>query len=98
MTQNKPREIDINEYFNDIQSDVTIDMLKKNQQIGSITPVECDKHDIKACVVTYMNIPYVFCVNPISWANTQYYISDKMYANDDKEQTNPFKVFLGIKD
>lgn len=98
MSTEDVRRIDIDEYFKEFQSTVTLDMLKKNQRIGSITPGECDKHEIKACVVTYMNIPDVFCVNPISWANTEYYISDKMYANDDKEQTIPFKVFLGIKD
>ena len=94
----EPQTIDIDDYFKECASSITLDMLAKNSVKGNITPDECDKHKIDACVVSYMNTPDVLCINPISWAHTRYYISDVMYSKDDIDKITPFKVFLGVED
>jgi hypothetical protein len=94
----EPQTIDIDDYFKDCASSITLDMLTKNPVTGSITPHECSKYKIRACVVSYMNMHDCMCINPISWANTSYYISDTMYSDDDHEKNMPFRVFVGIKD
>lgn len=92
-----PKTISISDYFKECADSFDLDALKRAPIMGSITPEQLSKYDIKACIVTYKNIDAV-TVNPASWAHTEYYISDTMYKEDDTDKSMPFKVFVGEKD
>ena len=94
MTTEETQTITIGEYFEHIKDQVSADFLQSGieRPAQGITCEQLSKHEIDACVVTYLDND-VFCVNPVAWANTEYYISD-VFTNGDIR----FKVFVGEKD
>ena len=97
--------ISVDEFYQQVRESYTLKELQDRAKgpCGTVngrsdTQEQCDKYKIKACVVSYMNIPGLMCINPIKWAPTTYYISDTMWTADDEEKTMPFRVFLGEKD
>ena len=88
--------ITIDEYFKMCADSIDGDFLKKgierSIQENSDTDIELKKHNIQACVVTYLDND-TLCINPVSWAHTSWYISDE-YEKDGIT----FKVFVGQSD
>jgi len=88
--------ITIHEYFKMCADSIDGDTLKKGIE-RSVTPntttdIELKKHNIQACVVTYLDND-VLCINPVSWGRCGWYISD-VYEKDGIT----FKVFVGESD
>lgn len=91
------KTISINEYFGMVNESITADFLKEGIQrsveSGSSTEEQLNKNDIQACVVNYLSNQELMCVNPASWARTEYYISD-VYNKDGIN----YKIYVGQED
>ena len=96
-TQEEKKTITVDEYFKTIKESVTTDFLKKGiercVQPGSSTAEQLKDNGIQACVVNYLSNQDLMCVNPASWARTEYHISD-VY----EESGIKYKIYVGIKD
>lgn len=94
MATEAKETITISEYFEQIQDSVSEDFLQNgiSRTPQGITCKQLTEHGIDACVVTYLDND-LMCVNPVSWANTDYYISDVFTKGEIK-----FKVFVGESD
>ena len=94
MATEAKKTITMSEYFDQIQESVSEDFLQKgiSRTPQGVTCNQLAEHGIDACVVTYLDND-LMCVNPVSWARTDYYISDVFTKGEIK-----FKVFLGNSD
>ena len=94
MATETKKTITMSEYFDQIQESVSEDFLQKgiSRAPQGITCQQLTEHGIDACVVTYLDND-LMCVNPVSWAHTDYYISDVFTKGEIK-----FKVFVGESD
>ena len=67
--------ITIDEYFKMCADSIDGDFLKKgierSIQENSDTDIELKKHNIQACVVTYLDND-TLCINPVSWGRTSW--------------------------
>jgi hypothetical protein len=91
----KVREIsekEFNEQMLETKNFVTEDFLKKGLMPKKldITKIECEKHEIDVCVVSYMSED-VIMANPVHWCKASYYISEKFVKNGIS-----FKIFTGM--
>ena len=97
QAEGEVQTIDIREYFKMCADSIDGDFLKsgieRSVTSNSITDIELKKHNIQACLVTYLDND-ALCVNPVSWGRCQgWYISDE-YEKDGIK----FKVFVGESD
>lgn len=94
------KHISIRDYFKEVAESISFEDLKNDKIISSsnnTTNEQCEKHNIKVCLVTYLNgaASGIITINPVVWAPTEYYISEIMYNENDVNKDFPFKVFVG---
>ena len=91
------KSISMSEYFTACAKHFTLDDIKSAQQRGNQTKDQCDKYNINACIVTYLNgaAKGYLTLNPVFWARTNYSVSETFYKPDDIKKEFPYKVFVG---
>ena len=92
-------KITMQEYFNEVGESFSLDEIKDSESrlAEGITNEQATKYNIKGCLVTYLEgaAAGIITLNPVCWANTDYYISDTMYKEDDVNKEWPYRVFVG---
>ncbi len=94
MAAKEEQTITISEYFEQVRDSISKEFLQNGlaRAAQGITSQQLKEHGVDACVVTYLDND-LMCVNPVSWAHTEYYISD-VFTKDDIR----YKVFVGERD